>query len=157
MWSGDVVYVDVMMRLWTMEIMLQVVGAPAYCWVCVQMKPLVISQFSWFGSCDQLSWFWPFVAKFKNHRAFSELHIGTHINRQKIVQSCKFPHLVKSSTLHQAGGPSPIKQVGSRPLISKRKSRRAWEMSYVLHRYLDTWSIYDAILEVKISFTMLCV
>ena len=51
-WSGDVVYVDVMMRLWTIKIMLQVVGARAYCWVCVQMKPLVISQ---------LSWFWPLV------------------------------------------------------------------------------------------------
>ena len=50
--SGAVVYVDVMMRLWTIKIMLQVVGARAYCWVCVQMKPLVISQ---------LSWFWPLV------------------------------------------------------------------------------------------------
>ena len=51
-WSGDVVYVDVMMRLWTIKIMLQVVGARAYCWVYVQVqvKPLVISQ---------LSWFWP--------------------------------------------------------------------------------------------------
>ena len=48
--SGAVVYVDVMMRLRTIKIMLQVVGARAYCWVCVQMKPLVISQ---------LSWFWP--------------------------------------------------------------------------------------------------
>ena len=56
--SGAVVYVDVMMRLRTIKIMLQVVGARAYCWVCVQMKPLVISQ---------LSWFWPFVVKFANH------------------------------------------------------------------------------------------
>ena len=48
--SGAVVHVDVMMRLRTIKIMLQVVGAQAYCWVCVQMKPLVISQ---------LSWFWP--------------------------------------------------------------------------------------------------
>ena len=79
--------------------------------------------------------------KFTNHWAFSELHIGTHINQKRIVQSCKFPHLVQSSTLHQAGRPSPIKQAGPRPLKSQRKSRRAWEMSYVLHRYLDTWSI----------------
>ena len=52
--SGAVVYVDVMMRLWTIKIMLQVVGARAwaYCLVCVQMKPLAISQ---------LSWFWPLV------------------------------------------------------------------------------------------------
>ena len=42
--SGAVVYVDEMMRLRTIKIMLQVVGARAYCWVCVQMKPLVISQ-----------------------------------------------------------------------------------------------------------------
>ena len=28
---GAVVYVDVMMRLWTIKIMLQVVGARAYC------------------------------------------------------------------------------------------------------------------------------
>ena len=60
-WSGDVVYVDVMMRLWTIKIMLQVVGARAY------LKPLVISQLHGFGRCDQLSWFWPFVVKFKNH------------------------------------------------------------------------------------------
>ena len=66
-WSGDVVYVDVMMRLWTIKIMFQVVGAWAYCWVCVQTKPLVVSQLSWFGSCDQLPWFWPFVVKLKNH------------------------------------------------------------------------------------------
>ena len=50
--SGAVVYVDVMMRLWTIKIMLQVVGDRDYCWVCVHMKPLVISQ---------LSWFWPLV------------------------------------------------------------------------------------------------
>ena len=101
-WSGDVVYVDVMMILWTIKIMLQVVGALAY------LKPLVISQLHGFGRCDQLSWFWPFVVKFKNQRAFSELHIGTHINQKKIVQSCKFPHLVQSSTPHQAGGPRPL-------------------------------------------------
>ena len=92
-WSGDVVYVDVMMRLWTIKIMLQVVGAQAYCycWVCVQMKPLVISQLSLFGICDQLSWFWLFVVKFKNHRAFSELHIGTHINQKKMSRVANFP------------------------------------------------------------------
>ena len=48
-WSGGVVYVDVMMRLWTIKIMLQVVGARAYCWVCVQMKPFVWSSLNFHG------------------------------------------------------------------------------------------------------------
>ena len=114
------------------------------------MKPLVISQ---------LSWFWPLVVNF---HGFGFLWQNSKINELSLnctwelisTKSCKFPHLVQSSTLHQAGGPSPIKQAGPCPLKSQRKSRRAWEMSYVIHRYLDTWSIYDAILEVKISFTI---